>query len=116
MRVTKHKYNAQPTVYAGRRYDSKTEARHAAALDLLKQAGKVRWWLRQVPIQLGDPEVDRPYRVDFLVCEADGSVHAEEVKGAETGQFKRQKRQWAIDGPFPLHVIKGKRVEVIEGA
>ena len=113
-RAGKNKYGAKKTEYGGATYDSKTEAAHARRLDLLKQAGQIRWWLRQVPVMIGEPGVDKPYRVDFVVCEADGSVHAEEVKGVETPQFKRQKRQWAKRGPFPLHVISGKKVEVIE--
>lgn len=109
-----NKYMAKPTEYGGARYDSKVEAKHAAHLDSLKLFGEVRWWLRQVPVMIGEPGVDKPYRVDFVVCEADGSVHADEIKGMETPQFKRQKKQWAKRGPFPLHVIKGKKVEVIE--
>ena len=109
-----NKYGAKKTEYGGCVYDSKGEAAHARRLDLLKGAGEVRWWLRQVPVMIGEPGVDKPYRVDFVVCNADGSVHAEEYKGAETPQFKRQKRQWAKRGPFPLHVFSGKKVEVIE--
>lgn len=108
------KYNAKPTEHNGVLYDSKAEAAHAGRLDLRKRAGQVRWWLRQVPVMIGEPGVDKPYRVDFVVCEADGSVHAEEVKGMETPQFKRQKRQWAKRGPFPLHIISGKKLEIIE--
>jgi hypothetical protein len=109
-----NKFNAKKTEYDGVTYDSRAEAAHARRLDLLKQAGQVRWWLRQVPVMIGEPGVDKPYRVDFVVCDADGSVHAEEVKGVSTPQFKRQKRQWAKRGPFPLHVVSGKKLEVIE--
>ena len=109
------KFNAVPTEYNGRRFDSKAEAAHARNLDIARSNGKVRWVLYQVPVMIGEPGVDKPYRVDFVVCEADGSVHAEEVKGAETAMFRRQKKQWALRGPFPLHVIKGRKVEVIQG-
>lgn len=112
--VGPNKYRAKKTEYGGVVYDSRVEAAYARRLDLLKGAGQVRWWLRQVPVMIGEPGVDKPYRVDFVVCYADGSVRAEEVKGVETPQFKRQKRQWAKRGPFPLHVISGKSVEVIE--
>ena len=43
-----------------------------------------------------------------------GSVHAEDVKAIETREFRRQKRLWKAYGPFPLHVIGKKTVEVIE--
>lgn len=108
-----NKYKAKKTEYGGVLYDSKAEAAHAGRLDLLLTAGRLRWWLRQAPVMIGEPGVDKPYRVDFVVCEADGSVHAEEVKGVETPQFRRQKRQWAKRGPFPLHVISGKNIEII---
>ena len=119
------KYNACPTTYNGVRYDSKAEANRAAELDLLVRAGRVAWWLRQVPIDIGEPGVDKPYRVDFLVCEIrrwnfDVSigcdceiVHAEDVKGVDTASFKRHVRQWKKRGPFPLHCIRGRNTEII---
>jgi hypothetical protein len=94
------------------RYDSKAEANRAAILDVLRKAGEVRWWLRQVTIRLGCPE--NTYRVDFVVCLRDGRVHAEDVKAIETREFRRQKRLWKAYGPFPLHVIRRKTVEIIE--
>jgi len=110
----RNKYRAKPTIYNGERYDSKAEARHAETLDAMKRAGHLRWVLRQVPIPIGEPGIDKPYRVDFVVCGSNGQVWAEEVKGVETAAFRRQKRQWAKRGPFPLLVIHGKkRVETI---
>lgn len=119
------KYHARPTEYGGVRYASKAEARRAAELDLLVRAGKVAWWLRQVPVDIGEPGVDLPFKVDFLVAESvkdyDGYgghlvVHAEDVKGHRTPQFERRVRQWRKRGPFPLHVFGGGNAEVIEGA
>jgi hypothetical protein len=112
------KYRAKPTEYDGRRYDSIAEAKRAMELDLLKQHGAVRWWLPQVPVPIGEPGVDKPYRVDFLVCHVgvDGSesICAEDVKGVDTASFRRHVRQWRKRGPFPLHVIRmGKVDEVI---
>lgn len=114
MRRAANKYGAVKTARDGVTYDSKAEAKHAERLDLLKRAGAVRWWLRQVPVMIGEPGVDKPYRVDFVVCEADGRVFADEVKGVETTLFKRQKKQWAKRGPFPLRVYRGRVVETIE--
>lgn len=108
-----NKYGAKKTEYRGVVYDSKAEAKHAEGLDVLKRVGEVSWWLRQTPVMIGEPGVDKPYRVDFVVCYRGGAVVAEEIKGVETPQFKRQKKQWRLRGPFPLHVLRGKHVEVI---
>lgn len=108
-----HKYHAKPTTYNGVRYDSKAEAEHAAVLDLAKRSGAIADYRRQVPLPIGEEGVDKPYRVDFVVLENDGSVHGEEVKGAEDSIFRRRKRQWAKRGPFPLWVIKGKHTTIL---
>jgi hypothetical protein len=110
----RNKYNAKKTEYGGVVYDSKSEAMHARRLDLLKQAGDVLWWLRQVPVMIGEPGVDKPYRIDFQVQYRNGEVVGEEIKGVETPKFRRDKKLWRKRGPFPLHVIQGKKVEVIE--
>lgn len=118
------------TEYRGVVYDSRAEADRAAVLDALVRAGQVAWWLRQVPVDIGEPGVDKPYRVDFLVAvRATWSVvhksetireiesiviHAEDVKGFDTPSFRRHIAQWRKRGPFPLHVIRGKHLEIIE--
>lgn len=78
----KNKYNAQRTVYRGRTYDSKAEARYAAKLDLLVKAGHVkRWW----PQELYHFEVNGvlvgKYRADFVVEFTDGHFETHDVKG-----------------------------------
>ena len=105
-------FAAKPTEHAGVRYASRTEARRAAELDLLQRAGEVRWWIGQVTVRLGCPE--NTFRVDFVVCEKDGGVHAEDVKAIETREFRRNKELWRKYGPFPLWVIMGKNLEIIE--
>ncbi len=118
MRQRTGKYNAQRTEYGGRMYDSKSEAKRAYELDLLQLAGEVAWWLPQVPVMVGEPGVDKPFRVDFLVATpvVYGSVmvHAEDVKGMETASFRRHVKQWKLRGPFPLHVLTGRGTEIIE--
>ena len=106
------------TEYNGRVYPSKAQAARAADLDLLMAARQVLWWLPEVPIMIGDPKVDKPYRVDFLVCERVGlnhHVHAEDVKGFITPTFRRHVRQWRVSGPFPLHVLRGGELDIIPG-
>lgn len=105
-------FRATPTEVNGVRYASKAEGLQAEVLDLLQRVGKIRWWLSQVTVRLGCPE--NTYRVDFVVCEKDGSVHAEDVKAIETREFRRHKLLWAKYGPFPLHVIRGKTLEIVE--
>ncbi len=110
-----NKYHAVQTEYCGIRYASKSEAGRAQILDLLVRSGDVRWWIRQVPIDIGEPGVDKPFRVDFLVCDKIGQVHAEDVKGVETASFRRHKKQWNLRGPFPLHVIYSDKTEIVHG-
>lgn len=107
----KPKYRNTPTIYRGWRFDSKAEARRCMDLDNLIRAGVVRWYLRQPTFRLGVPE--NVYRADYLVLNADGSTHVEDVKGVETSKFRRDVRLWESYGPFDLHVIKGKQLTII---
>jgi len=112
------KYGIKRTEYAGRMYDSPAEARRAEELENDKE---VAWWIPQVVIELGVPE--HKYRVDFLVAvwtsHAAVIVHAEDVKGPETPEFRKHKKMWEKYGPFPLHVLhasgdekRGYKIEV----
>ena len=89
------KYRAEPSVHAGVRYASKAEANHARRLDADKAAGVVDWWVRQVPVMLGE---DHRTVVDFLVCERGRAVF-HEVKGADTPAWRRTRRLWRKRGP-----------------
>ena len=109
--VRPHKYNAKPTVYNGVRYASKAEANRAAELDALVAANEFRFWVGQPKFYLGCPE--NTYRPDFLVVRV---AWAEDVKGTETREFKKNKKLWAAYGPCDLRIItRGKCVETIEG-
>lgn len=129
----KHKFNAKPLEYKGHKYPSTAEAERAMELDQLKADGEVAWWLGQVTFLL---DGDYKYRVDFLVMKSRPittlyasledvalapaprpvyEIHAEDVKGAETPMFKETRRLWAKYGPCPLHIIKGGKVEILEG-
>src|SRR4051812_46314048 len=99
-----------PTVVDGIRYDSRAEARRAEVLELARRGGQIRWWLRQVPVYLGCAE--NKFKLDFVVCEADGSVHGEEIKGCITREWRRVRRLWVAHGPFALHLIHGETLEV----
>ncbi len=110
----KNKYRAKPTTYCGVRYDSKAEAARAAELDRMKEVGGILWWHpKPGTFRLGCPE--NAYRPDFLVVGKHG-VWVEDVKGMRTAKFKRDLKLWRAYGPCPLHVVNGKKVEVIEPA
>jgi hypothetical protein len=98
-------------------YASKAEARRADELEILRRAGQIGWVLRQVPIDLGP--ADR-FRVDFVVAEPFGGsplglrVHGEDVCCVVTREKRRVMRLWAVYGPFPLRILTGGGLEIIE--
>lgn len=71
---------------AGRTHASKAEACYHAELELAQREGRVIWWLRQVPIELGVDAAGKVinYRVDYLVCYADGRLRFIDVKGRKS--------------------------------
>ena len=107
----RQKYNAKPTEYKGRKYDSKAEAMYASQLDALKDGGEIYLRLRQTPFDLGE---DTRYRADFFVIEGNGDFYAVDVKGVETQSFKKIKKLWVKYAEMPLHIVKkNKVVEVL---
>ncbi len=116
-----NKFRAEARLYRGVRYASKAEAARAHDLDLLLAAGFVVAWFSQVTVRLGVPE--NVYRPDFLVLprrqaweNREPRPWFEDVKGAETAKFRRDKKLWASYGPLELRIIKkGKVVETIPG-
>ena len=103
----KQKYNAKPTEYKGRKYDSKAEALFAFHLDELVKSGEVHLWIRQTPFDLGE---DTRYRADFFVIETSGDFYAVDVKGVETASFLKIKKLWKKYGEMPLRVVKKNKV------
>ena len=109
----KQKYNAKPTVYKGRKYDSRAEAKYAIGLDTQMASGIIHLWLRQPAFDLGE---DTRYRADFFVIESSGEFYATDVKGMETASFKKIRKLWSKYGEMPLRVIKkGRLAYTIEG-
>jgi len=117
-----NKFRSKRTEYNGRTFASKAEAARAAELDLLLKAGEIIEWIPQPVFRLGVPE--NKYVADFLVV---GTVRAEyppngvnyiaipvwveDIKGAETPKFRRDKKLWQAYGRLPL-VIRRNGVEV----
>lgn len=93
-----NKYGAKKTVYDGRRYDSKLEARVAYELDMRLKSGEFTEIIPQFKIGLYVylPDGKRAnlfnYICDFRCTKPDGSYLLVEAKGMETGVFKVKKR------------------------
>lgn len=83
------KYGAKPMVSNGIRFDSKREARTYERLLLMKQAGEVRSFNRQVIYDLPGGVI---YKLDFLVFFADGRVAHWDAKGVETKEFRIKRK------------------------
>lgn len=99
----KHKFGAKPTERDGSRFDSKAEARYYDQLLLAKQSGELLFFLRQAPFHLPGNTV---YRVDFQEFWTDGTVRFIDVKGYETKEFIRAKKQVEALYPITIEVIK----------
>lgn len=97
----KHKFNAQPSLSDGIRFQSKKEKNHYEKLNILKQQQEVLFFLFQVPIRL--PGNIR-YVCDFVVFWADGSVTFEDVKGYRTDLYKAKKK--IVEAIYPIEIIE----------
>ena len=97
------KYNVVPTEYKGVRFASRREAAYCAELDMLKAAGEVAYYLRQVPIHLPGGIT---YRVDYVVFYADGQVRCVDVKGHRTAIYKLKKKQ--VEALYPITIEEVK--------
>jgi hypothetical protein len=112
-----NKYGAKKTVYNGRRYDSKLEARVAQDLDLRMESGEFTEIIPQYKISLYVylPDGSRAdlfsYICDFRCERTDGSYLLIEAKGMETSVFRVKKRildlVWLPDHPgYEYEIIK----------
>ena len=81
------KYRNIKTEYAGRKYDSKKEARYAQGLDAALRAGEILAWTPQVSLPLTHNSVNR-YRIDFVIKNKDGTYRFVDVKGRDTPMSK----------------------------
>ena len=83
-----HKYGARKTVYNGVTYDSNAEAKQAHELDVMKSAGIILNWERQVPVPLmvNDRHICTMI-VDFRVTCTTGKQYFQECKGMRTPAF-----------------------------
>lgn len=95
----RHKYHAQPTNVDGVRYDSKKEARYAGQLKLLKRAGEISFFLRQVRFDLPGKVI---YRLDFMEFWSNGDIKYTEIKGYDTPTSKLKRKQ--VEALYPIEI------------
>lgn len=102
-RYIKHKFGAVKTERDGITFASKLEAAYYDELKLMKHAGLVLFFLRQVPFHLPGGV---KYVCDFQVFYADGTVDFVDVKGMETPEFIAKKRMVEALYPVKINVKK----------
>lgn len=93
------KYNATKTVIDGITFDSKKEAYYYQHLKLLQRADQIRYFHRQVRFDLPG---NTKYTVDFQVFYPDGTVRYVDVKGMQTKEFIRAKKQ--VEAMYPITI------------
>lgn len=99
----RHKFGAVRTEVDGRKFDSKAEARFAAKLDKMQEAGEVLFYLRQTRFDLPGGIF---YKADFTVFFSDGRTEFVDVKGIETQEFKLKRKLLESTYPIELQVVK----------
>jgi hypothetical protein len=98
-----HKFGAKKTEYDGIKFDSKLEANYYLHLKRLQQIGDVIFFLRQTPFHLPG---NVTYRVDFQIFWSNGHITFDDVKGMETKEFIRAKKQVEDIYPVVINVVK----------
>jgi len=101
--MIRHKYNAKPCERDGMKFPSKLEGRYYDQLKLRVRAGEVLFFLRQVPFHLPG---NTKYVIDFQEFWADGTIHFIDVKGQETKEFIKNKKQVEALYPIEIEIVK----------
>jgi hypothetical protein len=99
--MLRHKFKAKPTEYNGIKFASKKEQKRYCELQVLKSAGDILFFLRQVPVHLSGGV---KYVCDFLIFWSDGTVTFEDVKGFRTDLYKTKKKM--IEATYPFKIIE----------
>jgi len=86
------KYGAVKTKVDGITFDSKKEAKVYQQLVMLKRAGNVVHFERQVPYKFEMNGESIVYRADFVVMFSDNHVEVWDAKGFKTPEYKIKKR------------------------
>lgn len=106
--MVKNKYRSVRTETKVGRFDSKAEARYALQLETQKKAGKLAYYLRQVPFHLPGGHI---YRCDFMEAWNTGDsevmeLHFVDVKGRDTPMSKLKRNQ--------VEELYGVQIEVFQ--
>lgn len=83
------KYSAIKTVYSGKTYDSKLEARYAQFIERMIKKGEAVSVEPQYTLRLEvNGELICKYIPDFMITFTDGHIEMWDAKGMETKDFK----------------------------
>ena len=99
MKQIRHKFNAIPVILDNIHFASKKEAAYYQQLVIRQRAGNVIFFLRQVALHLPGKV---KYIVDFVVFEADQTVHFVDVKGMRTPLYIAKKK--IAEGIYPITI------------
>jgi len=99
-----NKYRNAITMADGIRFDSKAEARRYRELKLMKHSDNISGFGLQPSFIIG-PEIR--YRPDFIVCDKQGKVWVEDVKGKETEAFVMKAKMFREKYPWlELRIVR----------
>ncbi len=87
------------TMVDGILFDSKKEAYYYGQLVLMQKAGRVKFFLRQVPFRLSGGV---KYVADFMVFYNDDTYEVIDVKGRRTAMYKTKKR--LVEAAYPIKI------------
>ena len=98
--------SAVKTAYNGVLYDSKSEARYAAHLDILLDEGRIAKWERQVRVRLEiGGTLICAIVVDFLVWDLKNLPTYVEIKGFETPVWRLKRKLFEALHPEAKYVV-----------
>ena len=96
---SKHKFNARNINYNGISFRSKKEGNRYLELLMMQKAGKVVFFLMQVPFRLAGGV---KYVVDFVVFWENGNITFEDVKGYKTPMYITKKKM--VEDIYPIQI------------
>ena len=102
VRLHRHKFSAQKAELDGIKFDSKKEAKYYSELKLRIRAGEVIFFIRQAPFDIPG---NMRHRVDFQEFHSDGTVHFVEVKGYDTKEGIKVRKQVEALYPIKIEVV-----------
>ena len=109
----KNKFNAEQTIYGGKRFDSKYESQVAQELDWMLQGGEIQSYETQVKIPLiVNGKLITNHYMDFVVTHNDGTKEYVEAKGHENAVWKLKRNLFLALNPGVKYTIRKKGNEV----